>query len=139
MDARNCKKCGRLFNHAMGPVICPKCKDSLEEKFQEVKRYVRDHPGCNIAEVAEECDVTQQQIKQWLREERLQFSEDSLVGLNCENCGEMIRCGRFCSKCKTEMTHRLERAYQPPTPKKAPEPEKSKDFKDNARMRYLDH
>lgn len=138
MDARNCKKCGKLFNHAMGPVICPRCKESMEEKFQEVKKYVRDHPGCGIPEVSEECDVSQQQIKQWLREERLQFSDDSPVGLNCEKCGAMIRSGRFCDKCKSEMTHRLQHAYHPEPQKAAPEPEKSKDYKDNARMRYLD-
>lgn len=135
MDVRNCRKCGKLFNYAMGPIICPQCKDSLEEKFQEVKKYVFEHQGCGIAEVSEACDVPTQQIKQWLREERLEFSSDSAVGLNCEICGEIIRCGRFCEKCKTNMTHNLKSAYKK---EPAPEPEKSKDIKDNPRMRYLD-
>ena len=136
MDVRNCKKCGKLFNHAIGPVICPLCKDQLEEKFQEVKKYIRDHPGCGIAEVSDECEVSQQQIKQWLRDERLQFSEDSPVGLNCENCNAMIRSGRFCDKCKLEMTHSLQNMYK--SEHKPVEHEKPKDYKDNARMRYLD-
>lgn len=135
MDVRNCRKCGKLFNYAMGPIICPQCRDLQEEKFQEVKAYVSDHSGCGIAEVSEACDVTPQQIKQWLREERLQFSEESAVGLNCEVCGALIRCGRFCDKCKATMTQNFQNAYQKPA---APEPEKKKDFKDSARMRYLD-
>ena len=68
MDVRNCRKCGKLFNYVMGPITCPQCRDKLEEKFQEVKAYVFDHEGCDIQEVSEACDVTPQQIKQWLRE-----------------------------------------------------------------------
>lgn len=135
MDVRNCRKCGRLFNYAMGPMICPSCRDKIEEKFQEVKAYVFEHKGCSIQEVSEECDVTPQQIKQWLRDERLQFSEESAVMLNCESCGATIRCGRFCDKCKNNMANNLNNVY-----KKEPEPapQKKKDFKDSARMRYLD-
>ena len=54
MDVRNCKKCGKLFNYVSGPMICPLCKEELEEKFQEVKKYVSEHPGCGIPEVTEE-------------------------------------------------------------------------------------
>ena len=42
MNVRNCKKCGRVFNYVMGPVICPRCKENQEAKFNEVKEYVRD-------------------------------------------------------------------------------------------------
>lgn len=135
MDVRNCRKCGKLFNYAMGPIICPQCHEKLEEKFQEVKQYVFEHKGCSVQEVAEACDVTPKQINQWLREERLQFSEESAVMLNCESCGALIRCGRFCDRCKNHMANDLQGSY-----KKAPEPApKRKDYKDNARMRYLDH
>ena len=135
MDVRNCRKCGKLFNYAMGPIICPQCKENLEEKFQEVKQYVFDNKGCGITEVSEACDVSPKQIKQWLREERLQFSEDSAVVLNCENCGAGIRSGRFCDKCKTNMTQELKNAYKK---EPAPTPQKPKDRKDSAKMRYLD-
>lgn len=135
MDVRNCKKCGKIFNYVMGPIECPRCRESLEEKFQEVKKYVYEHPGCGIREVSDECDVSTQQIKQWLREERLEFSSDSQVLINCESCGAPIRSGRFCEKCKSSMTHTLQNAY-----KKATLVEKPKDkTKDNPKMRYLDH
>lgn len=135
MDVRNCKKCGRMFNYVMGPIICQRCKEGLEEKFQEVKKYVSEHPGCGINEVSEECDVSTQQIKQWLREERLEFSSDSQVLISCENCGGPIRSGRFCDKCKMNMTHDLKSAYKKP----AAALQKPKDTKDNPKMRFLDH
>ena len=135
MDVRNCRTCGKLFNYVTGPATCPQCKDALEEKFQEVKAYVYQHIGCSIAEVSEECEVTTQQIKQWLREERLEFSSESAVGLSCEKCGVTIRSGRFCEKCKVSMANELQGAIKKPKPVPV---EKPKNFKDNPRMRYLD-
>ena len=134
MDVRNCKKCGKLFNYVSGPMICQNCKEELEEKFQEVKKYVSEHPGCGIPEVTEECDVTPNQIKQWLREERLEFSTNTQVGLTCENCGVLVRSGRFCSKCKNSMANDLQGMYK----KKKTMVEKKPDTKDNPRMHFLD-
>ena len=70
--------------------LCPACKEKLEEKFQKVKKYIEENPRENINQVAEACDVTIKQIKYWVREERLSFTDDSLVGLECERCGKMI-------------------------------------------------
>lgn len=134
MDVRNCKKCGKLFNYVSGPMICQHCKEELEEKFQEVKKYVSEHPGCGIPEVTEECDVTPNQIKQWLREERLEFSANTQVGLTCENCGVPVRSGRFCTKCKNNMANNLQGMYK----KKKTIVERKPDSKDNPRMHFLD-
>lgn len=136
MDVRNCRKCGRVFNYSVGPIICPGCKEAQEVKFQDVKEYIAEHPGCGISEVAEECEVSPQQIKQWLREERLEFASDSAVGLECEKCGATIRSGRFCERCKTGLAQELGGVY-----KKNPEPSHSdaKAKKEGARMRYLDN
>lgn len=136
MDVRNCRKCGRLFNYVMGPIMCQQCREALEVKFQEVKKYVYEHPGCGISEVSDACEVEAKQIKQWLREERLQFSEDSAVLLNCESCGAPIRSGRFCEKCKNSMAHTLESTYKKKE-QLSPQPKK-KETRDSARMRYLD-
>lgn len=104
MNVRNCKKCGKLFNYISGPITCQKCREELEEKFQEVRKYVRDNPGVDIAEVAEECDVEPKQIRRWIQEERLELSENSPIKIPCEGCGALIRSGRFCEKCKAQVT-----------------------------------
>ena len=104
MNVRNCKKCGRIFNYVSRRVVCHKCREGLEEKFQEVKKYVRENSGVGIQEVAEECEVDPKQIRKWIQEERLEFSEDSPVKIPCEGCGAMIRSGRFCEKCKAQVT-----------------------------------
>ncbi len=99
MELMNCRNCKRLFNYITGEKICQKCKEDLEVKFQEVKKFIEENQGANINRVAEECDTTVNQIKKWVREARLTFSDDSLVGLECERCGKIIHCGRFCSEC----------------------------------------
>ena len=111
------------------------CKEKIEQDFQAVKKYIDENTGADIKEVAEACEVDPQQIRQWIREERLQFSADSMVGLNCERCGAMVRSGRFCDKCKTNLTTNLNRAFglmpgEVTVEKKTPSA---------ARMRFLDN
>lgn len=134
MNVRNCRKCGHVFNYMLGPIICPACQGKLEEKFQEVKTYIRENPGVGIKEVSEECDVEVQQIRQWLREERLELAETAAIHLNCEGCGAPIRSGRFCKKCKAETTVGLQSILNE-NKKKAPEPVNNK--KDKDKMRFL--
>lgn len=134
MNVRNCKKCGRLFNHISGMPICPICKEELEQKFMEVKEYIRENKITGVNEVAEACDVDVRQIRQWVREERLEFSDDSPVGLDCEGCGAMIRTGRFCEKCKNSMAKELGDSIKKPEP---PKPQTQKKTKENPKMRFL--
>ena len=135
MNVRNCRKCGKLFNYMSGMPICPACKDKLEEKFQEVKKYIRENRMADIKEVAEECEVEVGQIQQWIREERLEFTADSPVKIPCENCGEMIRSGKYCDKCKREMTNNLSSVMEKP---KAVLVEPKKPQSTGNKMRYLD-
>lgn len=103
MNVRNCRKCRRLFNYVTGPALCNACKKEMEEIFQVVKKYVRENPGSDIRMVAEACDVDPMQIRQWVKEERLCFSDDSPVGIPCERCGRTIKSGRFCDACKVDI------------------------------------
>lgn len=135
MNIKNCRSCGRIFNYVAGAVICPSCREGQEAKFQEVKEYVREHKGAGIAEVAEACEVEPAQIRQWLREERLEVTEDSAVFLNCEFCGAPIRCGRFCEKCKGSMKKDLQSVM--PKQQIIQQPQRKKPEDANARMRFL--
>ncbi len=135
MNVRNCRKCGKLFNYISGMPICPACKDKLEEKFQAVKKYIRENRLADIKQVAEDCEVEVGQIQQWIREERLEFTEDSPVKIPCENCGASIRSGKYCEKCKREMTNNLSSVMEKP---KAVLVEPKKPQSTGNKMRFLD-
>lgn len=136
MNIRNCRVCGRIFNYMSGAPVCQVCKENLEAKFQEVKEYIREHRGVGIAEVAEACDVDPAQIRQWLKDDRLEVTEDSAIFLNCESCGAPIRSGKFCEKCKDSMTKGFDNVLKASRPEPEPKPQKSSND-DGARMRFL--
>ncbi|MDR2546050.1 MAG: flagellar protein [Lachnospiraceae bacterium] len=133
MNVRNCRVCKKLFNYVYGPPVCPLCKDAKEKKFQEVKKYIQDHRGANIHQVSEDCEVEVNQINQWIREERLQFAEDSPIRVSCEKCGEMIRAGVYCDKCKADMANTLGNVYKKEPIKEEPKKKQS----DRDKMRFL--
>lgn len=112
MEIKNCRNCRRLFNYITGEKLCAACRNLLEDKFLEVKRFIRDNPGKSANEVADECEVSIKQIIKWVREERLTFSNDSLVGLECERCGRMIHSGRFCNECAGGLADAMNDAFK---------------------------
>lgn len=134
MDVRNCKECSRLFNYVGGQQLCPECVKALEDKFEEVREYVYDNPGAGMAEVSEKMEVSVNQIKRWIREERLTFSEEAQIGLECEGCGKLIRMGRFCDVCKAKYKNGFENLIKP---KLSLEPEVKKQSS-AGKMRFLD-
>lgn len=136
MNVRNCRKCGKLFNYITGMPLCPACKEDMEKKFQEVKKYIQDNRGATVAQVAEECDVEESQIRQWVREERLVFSEGTVAGIACEVCGVAITTGRFCDKCKANMINGLSAVGR-----RAPEPVQQSAARRSTenRMRFLNN
>lgn len=111
MEVRNCRKCGKIFNYTGGPCLCQLCKKDLEDKFQQVKEYIRENPGSSVVQISEDNDVSVQQIKQWIRQERLVFTENSQVVIECEKCGAPIRTGRFCENCKRKMADTFQGMY----------------------------
>lgn len=137
MNVRNCRKCGRVFNYIIGQTLCLSCRDELENKFKDVKEYVQKNRGCGINDVAEACEVESSQIKQWIREERLEFTEDSMIGLACEICGASIRTGRYCEKCKAQTLNGLNNVVRQAQASRMPQQPTSNNSKDNPRMRFL--
>ncbi|MBQ4536003.1 MAG: flagellar protein [Lachnospiraceae bacterium] len=135
MNVRNCRNCGQLFNYIAGAFLCQRCKEEMEVKFQEVKEYIRKYPGVSIPQVSEACDVDPAQIRQWLREDRLEVTEDSPIFLNCDSCGKPIRSGKYCEQCKYEVTSGFKSILN--EGRKSMQNDKNTSTKSSAKMRYL--
>ena len=136
MEVVTCKSCGRLFNYIRGERICPTCQKKLDDKFMEVKKYVREHPVVEIHVLSKEMDVSVAQIKRWVREERLVFSDDSPVGIPCESCGATIKTGKYCEMCKAKLTNELRSAAGLSEQKKR---ERAIRKSSESKMRFLDN
>lgn len=114
MEVRNCRTCRRLFNYLGGPNICPECKDELERKFAKVKNYVFDNPAASMQDIADDNEVSLNQIRDWIKEGRLELASGSPIKLTCEQCGGPILTGRFCVQCKAKMADGLAKALGKP-------------------------
>ncbi|MBP3888953.1 MAG: flagellar protein [Cellulosilyticum sp.] len=107
MEVKVCKSCKRMFQHIAGPIMCPKCKAIEEDRFQIVKEYLRENPGASLADVSAETGIESKIILRFLREGRLEVSEDSPISLVCEQCGKKIFTGIRCSACEAQILKSL--------------------------------
>ena len=105
-------------------------------KDELVKDYIEDNPRADMREISEKCDVSTRQIEQWIREERLSFSDDSPIGIACEVCGATIRTGRYCERCKNDLANRLGSMYG--SRYSTVDTDKIRERREKARMRFLD-
>jgi len=134
MEVRACRECRRLFNYLSGIELCPKCKNKVENKFQDVRHYLRENPNASVAQVSEACSVEVSQITQWVQEEQLEMASSSGL-VHCEWCKKIIPSGRFCDKCRMKLAleiNELKKGF-----KKVDEVEKEKH--DGPRMRFIRH
>lgn len=112
MEVKVCRNCKKMFQYIAGPALCPKCRQLEEDYFQQVKEYLREHPGDSLYEVSKQTEVSAALIEKFLREGRLQVSADSPIELTCERCGSKIITGRYCNKCKTTISNELNEVKQ---------------------------
>lgn len=135
-NVRACRNCRKLFNSPFGKPICPTCEEQLEKDLANVKDYLWNNKGAGIPEVARECNVNPNMIRQWLKEERIALADGSVIDMVCESCGAPISTGRYCDKCKAltarGLTDVVNAARPKPQVQKRPE-------KENPRMRFLDN
>lgn len=96
-----------MYQSVINKAFCPDCMEADEKKFQEVKSYVWEHKGCSIIDVVNECGVEERQVKEWMRENRLQFATTSGSFLECLQCGEPILSGKYCEKCLGKMNQNM--------------------------------
>ena len=80
--------------------VKPPVKDE-EEKYQKVKDYILAHPTASVAEISDANDISPIKLFDWIREERLEFSDDAeFAWFSCQSCGAKIKSGRLCNRCK---------------------------------------
>ena len=103
METKNCKICGHVFFSARSD-ICPECMARDDEDFQNVRKFLKEFPGTKIDVVEKYTNVSRKKILKYLREEKLEISEDSTDFLKCARCGSPIKKGMYCNNCYKNYT-----------------------------------
>lgn len=103
----NCKGCGRLFN-IIHRDICPVCVKDEEEKFYQIRNYLKENKGATTYQVHEATGIAMKLIIKFVREGRLSTLNSPNLTFPCESCGDEIKEGKYCKPCKDRLTKGLE-------------------------------
>lgn len=99
---RQCRVCGRIFQ-AYGSNVCNNCTEEMDKAFIKVRDYIYKHPNADILEITKKTEVPEKWILDFLKEERLELQNVSMV-LTCEQCGKPVITGRFCKACISDLS-----------------------------------
>ena len=91
----------------VGEYHCENCRHVEYDDYGKVRLYVEKHRGATSSEVSMQTGVSQKAIRQMLKENRLEITQDSAAFLRCEVCGASIRGGRLCPKCEMDYHRRM--------------------------------
>ncbi len=92
--------------------LCPDCE--REQLFRDVKEYIRENDVTEY-DVALEFNIPHHQVKQWIREGRIEYKDNHLntsvhTPKKCVQCGAPVPFDNIlCSKCKRQQKN------EPPT------------------------
>ena len=130
MEARQCKRCKKLFQYT-GKPLCPACIRELDMKFNDVRDYIYENPGASMEAVCEATEAEMADIHRWLAEGRLILAKGSPISLFCDKCGAPILTGKQCEQCLNKLRSTLQGAADTLKP---PEPNQPLDFTKDGRM-----
>ena len=107
MKADYCRRCKKLYNRIKTP-YCAQCLDEIEMQFNLIRDFMEHNPSADINTVLKETNTEEKVLLFLLREERLTIS--TRVNIPWESCGELIRSGKYCSKCTVKLTSDFSKA-----------------------------
>lgn len=95
-----CEFCGRTLPKHYEGTLCPTCQEA--QLFRNVRDYIRANT-VNEYEVAEHFHIPLRQIKEWIREGRIEYHEvdtaSTISGMHCQRCGALVSFGTLCPNC----------------------------------------
>ena len=95
-----CEFCGRTLPKHYEGTLCPTCQEA--QLFRNVRDYIRANT-VNEYEVAEHFHIPLRQIKEWIREGRIEYHEvntaSTISGMHCQRCGAPVSFGTLCPNC----------------------------------------
>lgn len=98
-NIRTCITCKRTIPNTFLGELCPVCAEN--ELFAAVRDYIRSNV-VNEYMVAEHFSIPLVKVKEWIKEGRIEYSNDDnkrILVSNCQQCGKSISFGSICTDC----------------------------------------
>lgn len=107
-EHRLCEFCNRILPLNYTDTYCPSCQEA--RLFQDVKEFIREN-DVNEYQVAEYFEIPLRQVKEWIREGRIEYRERNqhatISGLRCQRCDAPVSFGSLCPKCLKLLNHNV--------------------------------
>lgn len=100
-----CQCCGgSLRQIARGTYCCVDCGQEEYDSYQKVRNYLDKEGPRSVTQIMRATGVPRATIEYFLRDERLEIPIGDSIRLVCRGCGELIRTGVLCDRCKSDST-----------------------------------
>ncbi len=116
MEARNCKKCGKVYLYN-GNKYCLDCINDMDKTLSILREYVYKNPYSNLVKIASDTGVPIKTILQFIREGRMEIKVED-PSLACMNCGAPINTGRMCLNCAGRVLKDVTNTFKKNTPER---------------------
>lgn len=103
LNLKNCVSCHKVFLSVIGESICPECRVMEQTMEEDVKEYVRDHPGITIRQLIDETGAPDKLIWRMVRQGQFDNASGLEVQYPCGKCGKMITNGAYCPECAVKL------------------------------------
>ncbi|MEH7887033.1 TIGR03826 family flagellar region protein [Bacillus sp. JJ1609] len=109
MDLSNCPECGEIYIKSKFRDVCEKCWREEEAAYDTVYKYMRkrENRAATMLQVVEATGVTEAQILKFIKSGKLQITQFPNLGYPCDKCGKIIRTGKLCEGCASEILNDL--------------------------------
>ncbi|KQL52980.1 hypothetical protein AN964_05285 [Heyndrickxia shackletonii] len=101
----NCPKCGNLFVKNNLRDVCENCYKEEEKKYELVSKFLRkrENRAAMITTIVEATQVEEELIYKWVKKGRLHTTHFPNLGYPCSKCGTLIKEGKLCKSCTSEI------------------------------------
>lgn len=101
---KECQYCGgELEETGVGIFRCLDCKKENYDYLRTVRNYLEKEGARSVAVIARDTGVPRNVVAYFLREEFLEIPKLAPERFSCQKCGEPIRTGYLCDRCKSSM------------------------------------
>lgn len=109
MDLSNCPECGEIYIKSKFRDVCEKCWREEEAAYDTVYKYMRkrENRAATMLQVVEATGVSEALILKFIKNGKLQITQFPNLGYPCDKCGKIIRTGKLCESCASEILNDL--------------------------------
>ncbi|MEH7444575.1 TIGR03826 family flagellar region protein [Bacillus sp. JJ1122] len=109
MDLSNCPECGEIYIKSKFRDVCEKCWREGEAAYDTVYKFMRkrENRAATMLQVVEATGVPEALILKFIKNGKLQITQFPNLGYPCDKCGKIIRTGKLCEGCASEILEDL--------------------------------